>query len=704
MPMEDTVACTFSAHQTGNLCWPPAATRLCETAGDCFPGEMCEGCLPSHCDCSPDGEPTSCTDDCTFFCQPQGTGLGTHVPPPQVSCSINNGGCSDGELCELEELACLWPPCQTVVRCQDESGNTILQTFRGHHGNAGSGPWVNFVEWKPSGSMIASAGRDGYVKIWEAQTGSVQTELHNMNNDMGTLESPWHPGGSTTSGLSERHVATVAGAQAIKVWATAENPPAMVQEFPAQQGAETIAWLVPTDPSVCGTMLIVGVGSTVQAFPIDSSCSPWVGQHTQKVSSVAVDLQGTRAVSASWDQTVKIWNSMGGSQVGEFTGHTERVEVVRVSNERLVASGGGDRKVHVYHIDEPGLIRSTFSEHQDVVLALDWNPMQESCLSPPGGDVQCVNIASGGKDKMVKLWLAYEEAPKAVRSFSGHTGQVQWIDWAPDGTKFASASQDGTVKIVQWTDGWPNGPPMPPLPPVPSPGPPPAPSPPLPPVGCMDAMEQTCVKDNAKLCQQCVNSLGFVLKRAGCTDTDMAEYCQDAAPCNQALLEAGCIKPATSPLPSTTDSCLSCASEKQNTDLKDSQCTFPIVLAECRKLAPNPVGCLEALQTGDCAQFAGQGPSCESCIQRELGTLTAAGCDANVTSTFCGNEVNENCEDVLSENQVSLQRASCPNKELQAYCAVPAPPARTTSDCEQALIAACQDNSDQAWTAVLCKF
>jgi len=36
----------------------------------------------------------------------------------EPSCDLDNGGCADDEVCSLQQVACVSPPCPPVVQCK----------------------------------------------------------------------------------------------------------------------------------------------------------------------------------------------------------------------------------------------------------------------------------------------------------------------------------------------------------------------------------------------------------------------------------------------------------------------------------------------------------------------------------------------------------------------------------------------------------
>jgi WD40 repeat protein len=64
---------------------------------------------------------------------------------------------------------------------------------------------------------------------------------------------------------------------------------------------------------------------------------------------VALSADGKRAVSASFDLTVRLWDVESGKELHVFRGHTQSIWVVAISPDgRLALSGGDDRVLRLW--------------------------------------------------------------------------------------------------------------------------------------------------------------------------------------------------------------------------------------------------------------------------------------------------------------------------------------------------------------------
>ena len=114
-----------------------------------------------------------------------------------------------------------------------------------------------------------------------------------------------------------------------------------------------------------------------------------------------------------------------------FPGHQRDVNTVAFSpDEKMLASGGGDRKVRLWSLEdyEPGHV-------------LDHAEWVNSVAFAPSGPV----VASAGRDGCVKLWNT--ESGQQLGSIQSHPSNATSLTFSPNGSRLISSSQEGRIKI-----------------------------------------------------------------------------------------------------------------------------------------------------------------------------------------------------------------------------------------------------------------
>ena len=89
--------------------------------------------------------------------------------------------------------------------------------------------------------------------------------------------------------------------------------------------------------------------------------------HSSFVSSVAFSPDGSRVLSGSHDNTVKLWDATTGALLRTFKGHAQRISSVAFSPDGArVLSGSLDNTVKLWDAATGALLR-TFKGHSDIV-------------------------------------------------------------------------------------------------------------------------------------------------------------------------------------------------------------------------------------------------------------------------------------------------------------------------------------------------
>ena len=156
--------------------------------------------------------------------------------------------------------------------------------------------------------------------------------------------------------------------------------------------------------------------------------------HSSRVTAVAWSPGGTQLVSASYDKSVRIWDTAHGFSLITYRGHWDRVQAVAWSpNGKRIASAGSDGTVQLWDA-ATGSHLDAYRGHNGPITSLAW--------SPDG-----LRVASAGDDKTMQVWDAGSGA--LLYTHRGHAAKVQSLAWSPDGRHIASGSDDKTIQV--WT-------------------------------------------------------------------------------------------------------------------------------------------------------------------------------------------------------------------------------------------------------------
>ncbi|KAJ1943287.1 hypothetical protein FBU59_002956, partial [Linderina macrospora] len=143
--------------------------------------------------------------------------------------------------------------------------------------------------------------------------------------------------------------------------------------------------------------------------------------------------KGNFLLSAYLDGIIALWDMGAGQLKQEFRAHSTSALDIDWHDNTTFASCSADKSILVWRINESSPVRS-FLGHTGDVNSIKWHPSGKY-------------LASSSDDGTVKVWSMSSDTP--VHDFVGHAQQVYAVKWLPrpDKAIVASASFDGTVRV-----------------------------------------------------------------------------------------------------------------------------------------------------------------------------------------------------------------------------------------------------------------
>jgi WD40 repeat protein len=155
---------------------------------------------------------------------------------------------------------------------------------------------------------------------------------------------------------------------------------------------------------------------------------------------------GNLLASASWDNTVRLWNTSDPNnpkQVGQpLPGHTNFVTSVAFSPDGKTLASSGDKAVRLWDLESP-------TDVKELTTPLAGGGVSYMVAFSPDGRT----LAASNDDGTVRLWdVADRHAPHAGAVLSGHAGPVWAVAFSPNGRILASTSNDKSVRLWEVAD------------------------------------------------------------------------------------------------------------------------------------------------------------------------------------------------------------------------------------------------------------
>ncbi|CAG8530576.1 1805_t:CDS:10 [Acaulospora morrowiae] len=323
----------------------------------------------------------------------------------------------DGKLLtsgSMDKTIRLWDP---------ETGKSIGDPLKGHS------QWITCLTWEPlhlnsKCNRMASSSKDGTVRIWDTTLRRVVMTMTHHTAAVTCIK--WGGNGLLYSSSRDKTIKVWDASQG-KLIRTLEghghwvNTMALSTDFVLRTGAIDHTGKKPKDETEAKEWALARYKAATRDRPErlvsgsdDFTMFIWepsenkkplarLTGHQKLVNHVRFSPDGSLFASASFDNSVKLWDGFTGKFIASLRGHVGPVyQVCWSSDSRMLISASKDSTLKIWDL-KTKKIKMDLPGHLDEVFSVDWSPSGEK-------------VASGGKDHQLKMqvlfkyWLLFNSA------------------------------------------------------------------------------------------------------------------------------------------------------------------------------------------------------------------------------------------------------------------------------------------------------
>ena len=318
---------------------------------------------------------------------------------------------------------------ERTIKVWDAGTGTQLRSLEGHRGP------IYTVAFSPDGKFIASGSEDGTIKLWDSATGEL---LRSFNaHASGVYSVVFSPDGKVLASGGAEDTHNEKPYHGIKFWDPKDG-----EQLRSVDGSIDEVRSLAFSPD----------GKVIASTQVDDAIILWdaiTGKQLRVLKghageSVAFSPDGKIVAGGSGAHTIELWDATTGNSLRSMRAEEEcrgcceaeygtytSLSVAFSPDGKTIASGACDHTIVVWDALAGKKLRS-LKGHTDGVLSVAFSP---------DGKV----LASGGLDQSIKLWDP--ESGKQTRSFDPHIREIWSIALSPNGNVIAEGRSDGSVKV-----------------------------------------------------------------------------------------------------------------------------------------------------------------------------------------------------------------------------------------------------------------
>lgn len=291
----------------------------------------------------------------------------------------------------------------------------------------------NILSISISGNLLASASRDGTVRVWRMDREG-KWECVGVGEGHTEAISAVAIAPRRKKGNNDNLVMASGGSdRTLKVWPLKS----ILKRDSMEMDAEEDKSKPEEDSDHCDIVDVWDKSEMRNNGTIENITAKWTAlAHEKDINTTAISPDGNIVATGSQDRSVKLWKVANGELVHIIKGHKRGIWSVAFSNvDRVLASASGDGSVKIWSVQSGTCLR-TMEGHSSGVVRVAF-------LS------RGTQVVSGGSDGVIKAWST--KTGECDVSVEVGRDRVWGLNVVDEGDKVITG--DGNGRVVIWNDG-----------------------------------------------------------------------------------------------------------------------------------------------------------------------------------------------------------------------------------------------------------